>query len=242
MPEIEVLPDLEALSEAAARRFTALASTAVSKRGAFTLALAGGSTPQRLYARLGKAPFTHQVPWQKVHFFWGDERCVPPEHPDSNFRMVQQTLLSRVPVPIENIHRMPGELPPLQGAAQYESTLKNFFSFQALPRFDLVLLGLGEDGHTASLFPGSPALSEQERWVVAVEHTTPPPPLVSRLTLTLPVLNSARQVIFLAAGQAKAGRLRQVLQGEGHSLPAGQVSPPQGQVLWLVDREAGSLV
>jgi 6-phosphogluconolactonase len=236
---VTILPDSH-LFEAAAQRFCTLARQAVDQRGAFTAALAGGATPRRLYERLGEADYAGQVDWQKVHLFWGDERCVPPDHPDSNFQMAKEALLDKVGIPVENIHRMRGELPPTQSAEAYEAELKGFFMYQQWPRFDLVLLGMGEDGHTASLFPGSEALDENERWVVAVEHTTPPPPLVSRLTLTLPALNATRQVIFLVAGAGKAERLREVLKGErGKKLPVQRIKPSEGKVLWEVDWEAG---
>jgi 6-phosphogluconolactonase len=175
-----------------------------------------------------------------VYIFWSDERCVPPGLPDSNYLMACLALLDPARVPARNIHRIPGELEPLRAAARYEAQLRQFFAGDGLPRFDLILLGLGEDGHTASLFPGSPALHEQERWAVAVEHTTPPPPLVPRVTLTLPVLNAAAHVIYLVSGANKAERLAQVLHGPValEPLPAQLVSPANGALLWLVDRAA----
>jgi len=240
MPEIEVLPEARALAEYAARKFITLAAEAISRGGKFSAALSGGSTHQRMYTLLGKPGYASQIDWPKVHIYWGDERCVPAEHPDSNFAMTRQALLDRVGIPAENIHRIEGELEPALAAIRYEAELKATFGSQNFPRFDLVLLGLGEDGHTASLFPGSPALNEHERWVVNVEHITPPPPLVRRITLTLPVLNAAAQVIFLVSGSSKAERLRQVLSDsrEPNPLPAQLIIPANGNLLWLVDREA----
>jgi 6-phosphogluconolactonase len=240
MPEIEVLPEARALAEYAARKFITLAAEAISRGGKFAAVLSGGSTPQRMYTLLGKQGYASQIDWPKVHIFWGDERCVPAEHPDSNFAMTRQALLDRVGIPAENIHRIEGELEPALAAIRYEAELKATFGSQSFPRFDLILLGLGEDGHTASLFPGSPALNEHERWVVNVEHITPPPPLVRRITLTLPVLNAAAQVIFLVSGSSKAERLRQVLSDsrEPNPLPAQLIIPANGNLLWLVDREA----
>ncbi len=237
LPEIEVAPDSSSLAERAAEEFVRLAGEALRTGSRFTVALAGGSTPQRMYIRLAGA----QVDWRGVHVFWGDERCVPPGHSDSNYRMADEALLSQVIIPTGNIHRIPGELPAEEAAQEYEEELHRFFG-NTTPRFDLVLLGLGGDGHTASLFSGTPALLEKERWVAAVSHSVPPPPLVDRVTLTLPVLNAAAQVIFLVSGADKAERLAQVLYGPSQPdlLLAQAVKPVNGAVRWLVDQAAAA--
>lgn len=240
MPEIEILPDAASLAQAATQHFVRLAVEAISARGCFLVVLSGGSTPRMLYTQLALPPFAQKVDWSRVHFFWGDERCVPPDDADSNFRMANEALLQPLGISLSNIHRMPIENTPSLSAAHYERLLRQFFHPASIPRFDLVLLGLGEDGHTASLFPGTEALSEAERWVIDVLHTTPPLPLVTRLTLTLPVFNAAAHVIFLVSGKNKAGVLANVLretQSE-RPLPAQMIHPTNGSLLWLVDREA----
>jgi 6-phosphogluconolactonase len=190
-----------------------------------------------MYARLTRA----QVKWDHVHFFWGDERCVPPSHADSNYRLANEALLCSIPIPEVNIHRIPGELPVKEAARNYEVELRRFFG-STTPRFDLVLLGLGEDGHTASLFPGNPAVREDAHWVAAVSHHEPPPPLVDRVTLTLLVLNAAAHVLFLVSGASKTDRLEQVLHGpfQPELLPAQTVKPIKGTVQWLVDQAAAA--
>jgi len=235
--KLEIVPDSVSLVETAASLFMERAIAAVAARGRFSIALSGGSTPREVYARLASPDYADRIPWQSVHFFWGDERCVPPAHPDSNYRMVAESLLNHVPIPVENIHRIQGELAPSQAADRYETELRAFFGEP--PAFDLVFLGLGEDGHTASLFPGSPALAESARWAVAAEHPTPPPPLVSRVTLTFSVLNAARQVLFLVSGAGKAPRLAEIRRG-ATDLPAARVQPAGGDLLWLVDQAAAA--
>jgi 6-phosphogluconolactonase len=177
------------------------------------------------------------VDWARVHVFWGDERCVPPDHPESNYRLAREALLDHVPLPPANVHRIPTEQEPVQAAADYEQTLRRFFGPGSVPRFDLVLLGLGTDGHTASLFPGTPAVHEYERWVVAHYVSSLP---AWRVTLTPAVLNAADQVTFLVAGEEKAGALKQVLAGpyQPDVLPAQVVRPAGGSLLWLVDDAA----
>lgn len=236
-PEIRVLKSPEELFEAAAAEFMAQASAAIRVRGRFTVALSGGSTPKRLYGLLATKP---NISWDKIYVFWGDERHVPPDHPESNYRMVYEALLSKVPVPSENIFRIHAEEQNATTAAlQYEQTLKDFFHLSPgeFPRFDLILLGMGPDGHTASLFPGSPALSERQHLVVAnpVEkfHT-------ARLTLTFPVLNAAATVMFLASGPDKAPMLHEVLENSSANLPSQKVQPTNGKLLWLVDSAAAT--
>jgi len=240
---IQVVADPFALARAAAVHFLQVAQTAILKRDRFCVVLSGGSTPRAMFQQLRLPANSQQVNWQKVHLFWGDERCVPADHADSNYQMTRQALLNFVSIPPRNLHRIPGEFEPQGAAEAYERELRAFFGSNGLPCFDLILLGLGEDGHTASLFPGSPQLQEQECWVAAVEHQTPPPPLVNRVTLTFPVINAATQVLFLVAGSAKADILAKVLRpvetGQV-ALPAQQVVPLKGKLTWLVDQAAAS--
>jgi 6-phosphogluconolactonase len=206
----------------------------------FTLLLSGGSTPGAVYQRLAEPGRSARLDWSRVHLFWGDERCVPPDHADSNYAMIQRILLDRIPLPAENVHRIPGERGADESAETYAAELRRFFEDDPvkLPVFDLILLGLGEDGHTASLFPGTAALDETVRWAVGVE---PPPPLVPRVTVTLPVINAARQIIFLVTGGAKADILFRVLmRKESTPLPAQRVNPNSGRITWLVDQQAAA--
>ena len=243
-PDLVVTPDPPSLAEAAAEKFTRVAEEAVARDGRFTVALAGGSTPRRLYSALARESHRSRIPWNATHVFWGDERCVPSEHPESNYRMASETLLRHVPVPPGQIHRMRGEDPdPDRAAGDYERLLRMSFPREpgALPRFDLILLGMGADGHTVSLFPGSPALRESTRLVVApyVERLR-----AYRLTLTLPVLNGARAVLFLVSGEDKARMLKTVLEaaGRSHEIPSQMIWPSRGTVSWLVDSAAASLL
>lgn len=238
--EIVLCRDLSEVSLRAAERFVQLADTAASSAGRFTVALSGGSTPRALYALLASDRFRSRVPWSKVHLFWGDERCVPPDHPESNYRMAREALLDQISIPAGNIHRMPAEYEnPGDAAAEYEETLKAFFRVPVgqWPRFDLILLGMGEDGHTASLFPGTAALAEQERWVAAnyVEKL-----VTHRLTLTVPVINHAANVVFLISGESKASVLREVLEGgyQPQRFPSQFIRPEGGRLLFILDRGA----
>ena len=240
--EIQVWADLNELSRAAASELLQQARRAVQERGLFSMALSGGSTPKTLYSLLANdSTFRTEFAWDKIHFFWGDERHVPPVHPASNYRMTKEALLSKVPVPSENIHRIRSENPDArQAAKEYEETLRAFFRLKTgeYPRFDLVLLGMGPDGHTASLFPGTEALHEQEHLVVAnwVEKLH-----AYRITMTLPVLNEAALVLFLVSGEDKAETLRQVLEEKDGKapFPSQLIRPTHGRLLWLVDRVAG---
>ena len=245
MSEIEVYPDPQALMQAAADHIVRIAADAIAMNGRFTVGLPGGSTPRALFALLATPPWAERMDWTRVHVFWGDERCVPPDHPDSNYRLARETLLDRVPIPHNQIHRIPGELPPAQAAERYESILRTFFADGEpglpQPRFDLMLLGLGDDGHTASLFPGTAALAETTRWVV--ENYVPR--LDSwRITLTAPAINAAAHVIFLVSGASKAEALRAVLQGAYYptDYPAQLVRPRAGRLLWLVDQPAAAML
>ncbi len=238
-PIIEVVPNPSSLAERAAEEFFRLAELAMANEGRFTVALAGGTTPQLMYTFLSKM----NLSWDRIHFFWGDERCFPPDHQNSNYHMAYETLIKAIPSPSQNIHRIQGEFPVEQAAKQYKEDLYLFFK-GTLPRFDLILLGLGSDGHTASLFPGTPAAREMSNWVAPVIHRDPPLPLVDRVTLTLPVLNSAAQVLFMVSGAEKAESLAQVLHGKSQPglLPAQAVKPVNGKLLWLVDQAAAEML
>jgi 6-phosphogluconolactonase len=223
----------EELEEAAARDFVAKAEEAIRERGRFAVVLAGGSTPIATYEILAR-DHVDELDWSRVHVFFGDERTVPPQHEDSNYRIAREALLAHVR--LGSVHRMRGELAPAEAAADYEEQLREFFG-PDLPRFDLILLGLGKDGHTASLFPETSALDVTDRWVVAnpvlkLETT--------RLTLTVPVINAARNVIFLVSGEGKAEALREVLEGDADArgYPAKSVNPDSGDLTWMVDRAA----
>jgi 6-phosphogluconolactonase len=238
-PPVVRLADPAALAGAAAEDLARRAEEAVRARGAFAVALAGGSTPKALYRLLADpaAPFRSRVPWPAVHAFFGDERAVPPESPDSNARMACEALLTHVPV--GSVHRIEGERGAAEAAARYDDELFQHFGDVAVPVFDLVLLGLGADGHTASLFPGSPALDERRRWVVPAPAGLPP--WVERITLTLPVLEAARVVLFLVAGADKAGALRRLVRappGEA-PIPAARLRP-RGEVIVLADSAAAA--
>ncbi len=229
------------LFRAAAEEVIRSATDAIAQRGRFVIALAGGSTPRNLYTLIA-ANASASLPWDKMFFFWGDERHVPPDDADSNYRMVQETLLSKVAIPVTNIFRVPAENPEASAAAEeYEQTLRKFFALAPgeFPIFDLILLGMGPDGHTASLFPETAALQEKSRLVVAnwVEKLKS-----SRITFTLPVLNAARCVAFLVGGTDKAAALHEVLEGNapGEKYPSKLVRPREGKLIWFVDRAAAS--
>ncbi len=225
------------LAGAAAREFAAKAAGALEERGRFAVALAGGSTPKAAYGLLAR-DFAKTIDWERVHVFFGDERSVPPDHEGSNYRMAREALLDHVPV--GSVHRMRGELPPDEAALSYEDELRGFFGEEDPPRFDLIWLGIGEDGHTASLFPETPALEVNDRLVVA----NPVPKLdTTRITLTVPVLNAARAINFLVAGEGKAEALEEILEGDAdpHRYPAKLVRPPGGPA-WMVDRAAARML
>jgi 6-phosphogluconolactonase len=232
--------NLESLSLAAAALVAEVAEGSVRARGRFMFVLSGGRSPRMLYERLAQPPFSERMPWSRISLFWGDERCVPPDHPHSNFGLAREALLSKVPLPAANVYPIPVTVvPPEAAAAQYEESLRAFFQAEAglrFPVFDLILLGLGEDGHTASLFAGDSALEEERRWTRAVRVTTASPP-VPRITLTLPVINRARTVLFLVSGARKKKVVDEILsEPEKASLryPAARVRP-SGRLLWLID-------
>jgi 6-phosphogluconolactonase len=234
--EIIIVPDAPALARRAAQRFTGLADQALELRGRFIAALSGGSTPGALYRLLAAEPYRSQISWEQVHLFWADERCVPPDDPGSNYRLAYESLIGHTPIPLENVHRVRGELEPQLAAQAYDRELQDFFCGPQ-PHFDLVLLGLGSDGHTASLFPSSEALEETERLAVAVTAFYDDRP-ARRVTLTLPALNAARHVLFLVSGGDKAEIVRAVLDDATAHLPAQRVRPLAGRLTWLLDAAA----
>lgn len=241
--ELIVSPHATAAVQEAAQLFVAIAQEAVALRGVFTVALAGGSTPANLYRLLAEPQFASAVDWHRTFVYFGDERCVPPDHPDSNYRMIYETLLAPASLPPANVFRMAGEQPVEAAAQGYAALLRRNFRLcgAARPRLDLVLLGMGEDGHTASLFPGMPALRESRRLVTESEVPGYARPAVSRITLTFPVLNAGRCVLFLVTGASKAAAMHDTLSGPPSApLPARQVQPAQGRLIWLLDEAAAA--
>jgi 6-phosphogluconolactonase len=233
-PELKTLPDLHALQRVGADEIIRCAKENINTRGSFSIALSGGSTPQGMYAMLAG----EKLPWDKIQIFFGDERHVPPDNPQSNYGMAYKSLLSKISIPPESVHRVRAELDAETAARQYEDELRSFF--HQTPRFDLILLGMGPEGHTASLFPGSAALKETQRWVAAnwVEKLN-----TWRITFTFPVLNNAAEVLFVVAGHDKAEVLKQVLEGEpSDEYPAQRVRPSGGRLLWYVEADAARLL
>jgi 6-phosphogluconolactonase len=232
-----VLPDASVLANAAAGEFTRAAS---ASKGPFRVALSGGTTPKIFYGLLAdeKKPFRGRIPWERIQFFWSDERCVPPDHPDSNYRMAYEAMLSRVPVPKSNIHRVAGELPDSeQAASRYEEEIRREFSMmEGIPRFDWIFLGMGADGHTGSLFPGTTAVGESQKLVTSVwveEKKT------HRVTFTLPLLNASKNVAFVVSGPDKAETARKVLnEAPSAAHPSSLVQPSNGNLIWLLDQPA----
>jgi 6-phosphogluconolactonase len=237
---IEIFANSQELARGGAEYFVARSGEAVAQKGFFTVALSGGSTPKTLFQLLAnpEEPFHAQVPWARTQFFWSDERHVPPDDPESNFRMAHEAMLAHVPVPESNIHRVHGENPDANAAAtEYEQTILQLTK-QTLPQLDLILLGLGPDGHTASIFPGSEVLHETKRLVAA--------PWVQkfntyRITMTLPLLNNAASVLFLINGAEKAEIVKEVIEGP-KQYPAQAVQPTHGQLLWMLDKDAASFL
>lgn len=239
-PPVLVYADTKEVARAVAKRFVQMSRESIAGGGAFRVALAGGKTPQLLYQLLADHEFRSQIDWSSLHMFWGDERCVPPEHPESNYGMARRELFARVPIPRENIHRMQAERTDVEQAARdYEEVLRQFLSMdaQGFPRFHLILLGLGQDGHTASLFPSWSAWHDAPGWVCAPDVESAG---VRRMTLTLPVLNAAHHVIFMVTGEDKADVLRRVAKDGDQRLPAQRVRPVEGELLFVVDAAAGA--
>lgn len=238
MLKLHILSDLEALSLKAAEIFVDLSKCCIASNGQFLVAVSGGSSPIRLYTLLGSDMFGHQVDWRRLHFFWVDERFVPHSHKDSNYSLLYDHLLSKISIPQENLHPVRTDLSsPQDAASNYEEEIKNFFRLAegSLPSFDLILLGIGEDGHTASLFPADEVLKETKRLAVSVidlKHVH------HRISLTLPIIKGAKTVVFIVSGKNKAKVVRKVLIEKDNSLPASLVNPEQGNLIFLIDKEA----
>ena len=238
-PEIRIFKNVEKLSRGAAHLFVEQAALSIAERGRFLVALNGGGTPTRLFEMLA-TNFRERIDWSKVHIFWGDERCVPPDDPGSSYGQARDVLLNHVPIPETNIHRVKGELGPVEASNDYALILKAFASSPLdWPRFDLVYLGMGEDGHTASLFPGSPLDVSEPTLPVTAHYQNRP---ANRVSLTPVVFNSAQMVAFMAAGEKKAQTLAEVLSGRYNPelYPAQRIDPKEGQLIWLVDEAAAS--
>lgn len=242
--EVQITATPEDLAQVAAQHFLRLAGRAIATQGCFRVVLAGGETPRRLYCLLAKQGTRERIAWEQVHVFWSDERSLPPSSEESNFHMARVTLLDHVPIPSSNVHRIRGEAEAVCAAAEYEQLLRAQLgtptgppSTAPLHRFDLVLLGMGNDGHTASLFPGSVLLREQQSWVVAPRAEIA---AVQRITLTPVILNAAAEIVFLVSGSSKARMLQQVLEDpiQLHPLPAQAICPRDGRLTWLLDAAA----
>ncbi len=243
---LEVLPTAERAADAAARRFVLVADNAIRARGECVVALSGGSTPQGMYRKLAGESWASSLDWSRIQVLWGDERCVRPDHEASNYRMAREALLDHVPIPPVNVHRIHGEDDPAGAAAAYERVLRHMLRTPSGPpratpgrRIDLVLLGLGEDGHTASIFPGSIAVHEDPRWVRPAE---PAGASTQRVTLTPLLINAAAEVAFLVVGTAKAAIVRHVLEGprRPNEWPAQLIAPVAGQLRWFIDSDAAA--
>jgi len=239
---IEIYPNPEELSKAAVQLFVDVARQSVKERGRFTAALSGGGSPQRMYEMLASEPFKSRVPWDEAFIFWGDERFVPSDDPENNARMTREKLLDHVPLPSDHIFPIPTSGKPKAAATTYASTLSSFFgNSNDFPRFDFMLLGLGENGHTASLFPETDVLQEQNKLVdsVFIEEKDQ-----YRITLTYPVINSARNIVFLVHGSSKSSVLQKILEGkyEPNELPAQLIKPSSSELFWLIDENAAAIL
>lgn len=235
--DVRIFQDSGLLADGAAKIFAATAGEAIAAKGSFAVALSGGSTPRTLFRLLGTA-YRDKIKWDAVHLFWTDERAVPPDHEESNYRLAYEELISKITISAQNVHRIRGELDPAEAAVEYEREMALYFVPGHIPTFDLILLGVGQDGHTASLFPGSDALHGNDHIAV---------PLYSksagnrRVTLTLPVLNNAKEIVFLVSGKSKALIISEILtQRMGNRYPAGLIKTSRGNIIWLLDSEAAS--
>ena len=241
MSNLHVFADNQSFVDGSADFVADVAARAIAERGRFTIALSGGGTPRPIYARLASADYRERIVWSKVHIFFGDERCVPPDDTHSNYRMAREALLDRVALPDENVHRIRGEDDPALEAVRYEQDIARLYRTAVFPAFDLILLGMGDNGHTASLFPGTAALREKERWVVAqfVEVMS-----TWRVTFTAPLINAARHVAFLVEGAGKAQMLWNVLEGpyQPDVWPSQLIQPANGELHWFVDAAAAARV
>jgi len=236
-PEIKVVPDAAAVAQTAAERILVSAESAIEMRGAFSIALSGGSTPKALYALLAAEPFRSSIDWAKVHVFFGDERCVPPDDAESNYRMARESFLSKLPVPGDNVYRIRGEIDPAEAAKEYGEMLKEYFA-DGGP--DVTLLGMGDDGHTASLFPHTEALKERKHRCVA---NYVPKFNKWRVTLSVPFLNRSQEVFILVTGVGKAARIAEILEGPRvpEQLPIQLISPASGRLSWIMDAAAAGM-
>ncbi len=239
--DVKIFPNAIELAQEAASKVAAVMRAGIQATGSASLVLSGGNTPRAVYELLASDEWRGRVDWPKLHLFWGDERAVPPNAPDSNYRMANESLIRKIPIPAANVHRIPGERPPQEAALLYQAEIRRVMQLRdrELPRFTLVLLGLGEDGHIASLFPNSAALQERVRLVTEnyIERLR-----ASRITLTMPVINSALSVLVLVSGKEKAGILRAVMDTDVPEYPANMVRPTAGSTTWMVDADAASLI
>ena len=232
---IAIYPDLDTISQQAAAYVARIAREAIVTRGRFTIALSGGGTPRKLYSLLATGPYSSQIDWKLVDIFWSDERCVPPDDPESNYYMAQEAMLQHLSIPVAQVHRMPADRPDRDAASlAYTRDMQQVFGTNRVPDFDLIQLGMGPEGHTASLFPHQPSLHETQRLVMPVSVPKPPP---DRLTFTPPILNAAHHILFLVTGADKADALHAVIEGPTNpeEYPAQIVQPPNGEVTWMVD-------
>jgi 6-phosphogluconolactonase len=237
--EVRIFDDRISMDRAAADLVAECAEKAVGDRGGFSVALAGGFTPRGLYALLASSAYRDRIPWARTHVFWADERCVPSDHEDSNYRLAAELFLSKVPLLRAHIHRIRGEDDPAEAAKVYEDELRSFFGGSPIT-FDLVILGMGADGHTASLFPGEPATAETGLLAVPVP---PQGARRARITLTFPAINDARKVLFLVAGAEKAPMVRAIFGSENRNrYPAGLVRPVRGTLVWYLDSAAAGML
>ncbi len=235
---IAIYPNIDAISQEAAQYIVRVATESIAARGRFTIALSGGTTPRKLYGLLGSEPFSSQIDWVLTHIFWSDERCVPPDSEESNYHLAHEVLLSKIPIPAIQVHRMPAEMPDRNRASEeYANEMRRVFGTNEIPDFDLIQLGMGPEGHTASLFPHQASLHEQQRLVMPVSVPKPPP---DRLTFTPPLLNSARNILFLVTGSDKSEAVHAVLEGPYNpdEYPAQLVRPKDGEVTWMLDTAA----
>ncbi len=238
---IETYKNIEELSNGAAKLFVTLSSECISKSNIFHVALSGGKTPKKMFERLCIERLREAIDWNNVHLFWGDERCVPPENETSNYRLVYDSCIKQIDIPDANIHRIKGELNPHEATVHYEHELKKAFSEGEFPCFDLIFLGLGEDGHTASIFPYSEAIHESKRLMI---HTRKEGEDYERITTTFPVINHAKNIVFLVSGVNKSQALNSTIYGvfQPDRYPAQMVKPEQGSVYWLIDEDAATLI
>jgi 6-phosphogluconolactonase len=239
--KIIIKDDPTFLAKQAAEIFVASAGGSIDKKRPFTVAISGGSTPRRMHKILATKPYIQNIPWQESHIFWVDERCVPQDSPESNYGTAKRDFIDEVPIPQTHVHWITCKPSPRVSAKEYQKTLKDFFSFEnvRIPRFDLIFLGMGVDGHIASLFPGQKSLYEKEELVVAVEGGNPN---TNRITMTLPLLNQARHIVFIITGTEKSRTVQKVFEDSNKQLPAQKIRPLNGQVTWLMDRVAAALL